>query len=152
MAYYIMLTILLSLFFLPLSILHHHVCPISPLPFTPDHRTDVFTKLSEQDIADLRAYVSKPVLSKVISALPWSQPVIIIITIIIVINKELCLELRERRQGFKVKVIPAITGCCGGGLRELKRDFQEQFSEKTFERITEEMQKTVSWESENIIK
>ncbi|XP_067031685.1 LOW QUALITY PROTEIN: adenylate cyclase type 10-like [Acropora muricata] len=31
----------------------------------PDHRTDVFTKLSEQDIADLRAYVSKPVLSKI---------------------------------------------------------------------------------------
>ena len=70
----------------------------------------------------------------------------------IIINKELCLELRESRQGFKVKVIPAITRCCGGGLRELKRDLQEQFSEKTIEGITEEMQKIVSWESENIIK
>ena len=69
-------------------------------------------------------------------------------------HQQLCFELREteRRQGYKVKVIPAITGCCGGGLRELKRDLQEQFSEKTIERITEEMQKTVSWESENIIK
>ena len=33
-----------------------------------------------------------------------------------------CFELRERRQGYKVKVIPAIIGCSGGELRELKRD------------------------------
>lgn len=30
-----------------------------------DHRTDIYSKLNDQDIADLRAYVSKPVLSKV---------------------------------------------------------------------------------------
>ena len=51
-----------------------------------------------------------------------------------------------------MKVIRAITRCCGGGLRELKRDLQEQFSEKTIEGITEEIQKIVPWESENIIK
>ena len=44
-----------------------------------------------------------------------------------------CFELRERQQGYIVKVIPVIIGCCGGGLRELKRDLQEIFDEKTTE-------------------
>ena len=47
-----------------------------------------------------------------------------------------------------MKVIPAIMGCRGGGLRELKRDLRELFDAKTTERITKEMQKTVLWESE----
>ena len=35
-----------------------------------DHRTDIYRKLNDQDIEDLRAYVSKPVLSKVKSEGP----------------------------------------------------------------------------------
>ncbi|XP_078349307.1 adenylate cyclase type 10-like isoform X2 [Oculina patagonica] len=31
----------------------------------PDHRTDIYSKLNDQDIEDLRAYVPKPVLSKI---------------------------------------------------------------------------------------
>ena len=51
-----------------------------------------------------------------------------------------------------MKVIPAITGRCGGGLRELKRDLRELLDQKTNERITKEMQKTVLWESETITR
>ena len=35
-----------------------------------------------------------------------------------------------------MKVIRAIMGCCGGGLKELKRDLRELFDEKASERIT----------------
>ena len=31
-----------------------------------------------------------------------------------------CFELRERRERYTVKVIPTITGCLGGGMKELK--------------------------------
>ena len=30
--------------------------------------------------------------------------------------KWLCFELRERREGYTMNVIPAITGCLGGGM------------------------------------
>ena len=29
-------------------------------------------------------------------------------------------KLRERREGYAVKVIPTINGCLGGGMKELK--------------------------------
>ena len=51
-----------------------------------------------------------------------------------------------------MRVIPAIIGCCGGGMRELKRDLRELFDEKTTERITKEMQKIVLWESKTIAR
>ena len=51
-----------------------------------------------------------------------------------------------------MKVIPAIIGCCGGGLGELKGDLRELFDEKTTERKTKEMQKTVLCESETITR
>ena len=33
--------------------------------------------------------------------------------------QQLCYELRERRDGYKVKVIPAVIGCIGGGMKRL---------------------------------
>ena len=51
-----------------------------------------------------------------------------------------------------MKAIPAITGCCCGGLRELKRDLQELFDEKTTEQMTKGMQKTVLLESKTITR
>ena len=36
----------------------------------------------------------------------------------------LCFELRERREGYTVKVIPAIIGCLGGGMKELKESIR----------------------------
>ena len=73
--------------------------------------------------------------------------------IIIIQNyQQLCFELQERRQGYKVRVIPAIIGCCGGGMRELKRDLRELFNEKITERILNELQKTVFWESKTITR
>jgi hypothetical protein len=67
--------------------------------------------------------------------------------------QQLCYELRERRDGYKVKVIPAVIGCLGGGMKRLKDDIRELFNnEKDLHWISREMQKTVLWESETIMR
>ena len=30
--------------------------------------------------------------------------------------QQLCYEIRERRDGYKVKIIPVVIGCLGGGM------------------------------------
>ena len=34
--------------------------------------------------------------------------------------QQLCFEVRERREGYTVEVIPTIIGCLGGGMKELR--------------------------------
>ena len=59
----------------------------------------------------------------------------------------LCLELREQREGYTVKLIPAIIGCLGGGMKELKVSIRQIFeydnNDKELEWVSREMQKTV---------
>ena len=68
----------------------------------------------------------------------------------------LCFELRERREGYQLKVIPTIIGCLGGGMKELKKSNKQIFhydnNDKELEWISREMQKTVLWESESLIR
>ena len=73
----------------------------------------------------------------------------------------ICVELRERREGYTVKVIPAIGGgWLGGGMRELKENIRQIFeydsNDKELEQIAREMQKSVQkvvlWESESLIR
>jgi hypothetical protein len=64
-----------------------------------------------------------------------------------------CYELRERRDGYKVKGIPAVICCLGRGMRRLKDDIRELFNnEKDLHWISREMQKTVLWESKTIVR
>ena len=67
----------------------------------------------------------------------------------------LCFELRERREGYTVKVVPTIIGCLGGGMKELKESIREIFeyedNDKELEWISREMQKTLLWESKSLI-
>ena len=61
-------------------------------------------------------------------------------------------ELRERREGFTVNIIPTIIGCLGGGIKELKESLKRIFendNDKELESLAREMQKTVLWESES---
>ena len=39
----------------------------------------------------------------------------------------LCFELRERREGYTVKVVATITVCLGGGMKELKESIRQIF-------------------------
>ena len=69
--------------------------------------------------------------------------------------QQLRFELRERRQGYTVIVIPAVTGCLGGGIKELKANIKRIFddhNDKELGLIAREMQKTVLRESESQIR
>ena len=66
--------------------------------------------------------------------------------------QQLSFEIRERREHYNVKVIPAVIGCCGGGMKKFKSDIKDLFDEPTTTRICNEMQKTVLWESETILR
>ena len=39
----------------------------------------------------------------------------------------LCFELRERRDGYTVKVVPTIIGCLGGGMKEVNESIRQIF-------------------------
>ena len=41
--------------------------------------------------------------------------------------QQLCYEIRERRDGYKVKIIPVVIGCVGGGMKKMKDDVKELF-------------------------
>ena len=70
--------------------------------------------------------------------------------------QQLCFEVRERREGYTVEVIPTIIGCLGGGMKELrtniKRILKNYCDDNELDIIANEMQKTVLWESESIIR
>ena len=69
--------------------------------------------------------------------------------------QQLCYELRERRDGYKVKVIPVVIGCLGGGIKRLKDDIRELYifnDEKDLHQISREMQRIVLWESKTIMR
>ena len=51
-----------------------------------------------------------------------------------------------------MKVIPAITGCLWGGIKCIRQMFQCDNDDKELESISREMQKTVLWESESLVK
>ena len=55
-----------------------------------------------------------------------------------------------------MKVVLTIIGCLGGGMRELKESIRDIFknenNDKELEWISREMQKTVLWESESLIR
>ena len=68
--------------------------------------------------------------------------------------QQFCFELRERR-GYMVKMIPLVIGCLGGGMGELKTSIKRIFdsiTENELNKVAREMQKTVLWESESIIR
>ena len=55
-----------------------------------------------------------------------------------------------------MKVVLTIIGCLGGGMRELKESIRDisknENNDKELEWISREMQKTVLWESESLIR
>ena len=62
-----------------------------------------------------------------------------------------------RREGFTVQRAPTIVGCLDGGMKELKDSLKRIFGKdkdnhKGLDIIAREMQKTVLWESESLIR
>ena len=44
--------------------------------------------------------------------------------------QQLAYEIHERRQGYRVKVIPAVIGSLGGGIKTLRKDVSALFKEQ----------------------
>ena len=67
--------------------------------------------------------------------------------------RQLAFELRERRVGYKIKVIPIVIGALGGGVKETKRQINLIFDkDELSEKVVGEMQKTVLMDSETLIR
>ena len=69
---------------------------------------------------------------------------------------QLCFKLRERREGYTVKVNSTITGCLGGGIKELKESIRQIFEydndDKELQSFSQEIQKIVLWKSKSLIR
>ena len=67
--------------------------------------------------------------------------------------KQLAIEIRERRPGFEVKVVPLVISVFGLCLKEILKKLKNMFDKDDLcERIVPEMQKTILMDSEIIIK
>ena len=67
--------------------------------------------------------------------------------------QQLCLEERERRSSYKMQFIPAVIGCLDVGVGQLEEGLCQLIQDSNeHSRIVSEIQKTVLWESETIVR
>ena len=66
--------------------------------------------------------------------------------------QQLAYEIRMRRPGFKIYIIPLIIGCCGRGADNTLLQLKKFFSERMSIGVLREMLKTVVSHSESIIR
>ena len=66
--------------------------------------------------------------------------------------RQLAYEMRERRPGFKVYVVPVVIGALGGGIKALKADLKKLFNDNELDETVALMQRTVLMDSESLIR
>lgn len=67
--------------------------------------------------------------------------------------QQLAFEIRERRPGYEVKILPVVIGCLGGGMERATRQVHQVITEeKQWNIVCNEMLKTVLFESESILR
>ena len=67
--------------------------------------------------------------------------------------QQLAFEIRERRPGYKVIVIPIVIGCLGGGMRRATSQVGKIIMDvKRTKQVANEMLRTVLYESESTIR
>ena len=66
---------------------------------------------------------------------------------------QLAYEIRERRPGYRVSIVPLVIGCLGAGVSSFKKYARKIIDdEKLLERTTLEMVKTIVFNSETIMR
>ena len=66
--------------------------------------------------------------------------------------RQLAFDLRERRVGYNIVVVPLVIGTLGGGVKETIQQIERVFVKGDWgKRIVGEMQKTILMDSESII-
>ena len=67
--------------------------------------------------------------------------------------RQLAFEMRERRPGYEIVIVPIAIGALGGGMRQARVDVSKIFTEDhKIEKTVCEMQKTILMDSETIIR
>ena len=66
--------------------------------------------------------------------------------------QQLAFEMRERREQYRVTVVPLVVACLGGGIKQLTKDIKVLFKPEDVNSILSKMQKVRLWESETNIK
>ena len=67
--------------------------------------------------------------------------------------RQLAFEMRERRPGYEILIIPIVIGALGGGIKQAILDLGKIFSNEELSKKTIcEMQKTVLMDSETITR
>ena len=67
--------------------------------------------------------------------------------------RQLAFEMRERRPGYMITVIPVVTGALGGGIKKTISELSRLITKRDVVLITvSEMQKTILMDSESIIR
>ena len=65
--------------------------------------------------------------------------------------QQVAFELRERRRGYKILILPVVIGCFGGGGDKVLHVLKELLPENA-DRVLGEMTKVVLWESESMLR
>ena len=71
--------------------------------------------------------------------------------------RQLAFELREKRPGYNIMIVPIVIGALGGGIKDVLHDVEIVFSEHSErERLAKitvaEMQKTILMDGESMIR
>ena len=66
--------------------------------------------------------------------------------------QQLAFKFRERREQYRVTVVPLVIGCFGGGIKQQTKGIKVLFKPEDVNSILSEMQKVVLWESETILR
>ena len=64
----------------------------------------------------------------------------------------MAFKLHERREQYRVVVVPLVIGCLGGGIKQLTKAINVLFEPEDVKSISSEMQKVVLWESETVLR
>ena len=60
--------------------------------------------------------------------------------------------MRERREQYRVMVVPLVIECLGGGIKQLTKDIKVLFKPEDVNSILSKMKKVVLWGSEAILR
>ena len=66
--------------------------------------------------------------------------------------QQLAFELHERREQYRVTVVPLVIGCLGGGIKQLTEDIKVLLKPEDVNSILSKMQRVVLWESETTLR
>ena len=66
--------------------------------------------------------------------------------------QQLAFEVRERRPGYRVEVIPIVIGCMGGGVGVMREQVRKILINSDTDKVCREMLRTAVMESESILR